>query len=69
MDDKIGFPTQGEVVSYLFKAFGILPAKRDPRVDELEKKQFQRLLKRLRDEEGLLLKNCLLYTSPSPRDS
>jgi hypothetical protein len=59
MSENICYPTQGELVSYTFNAFGILPTKHegDSDFDEKAKTSFQRLLKRLKDEEGLLINN------------
>lgn len=57
MTEPLAFPTQGELVTYTFNAFGVLPAKHDQEFDEKAKTSFQRLLKRLKDEEGLLVKN------------
>lgn len=57
MTDEIAFPSQGELVSYVFNAFGVLPTKHSSDFEEQDKTKFQRLLKRLKDEEGLLVKN------------
>ncbi len=57
MTEPLAFPTQGELVTYTFNAFGVLPVKHDRAFEEKAKTSFQRLLKRLKDEEGLLIKN------------
>lgn len=59
MSEKISFPTQGELVSYAFNAFGIMPTKHDrgSSFDESAKRSLQKLLERLREEEGLLIEN------------
>lgn len=58
MTESISFPTQGELVTYAFKAFGLLPTKYDRDSEFRDKaKSFQKLLSRLKDEEGQLTKN------------
>lgn len=58
MTESISFPTQGELVTYAFKAFGLLPTKYDRDSEFRNKaKSFQKLLSRLKDEEGQLTKN------------
>lgn len=59
MSNQACFPTQGELVQFTFSAFGLLPRKHDrvSEFNEKSKKSFQRLLKRLGHEEGLLLSN------------
>ncbi|WP_375176605.1 hypothetical protein [Marinobacter mobilis] len=58
MTESISFPTQGELVTYAFKIFGLLPTKYDRDSDFRDKaKTFQKLLSRLKDEEGQLTKN------------
>jgi antibiotic biosynthesis monooxygenase (ABM) superfamily enzyme len=58
MTESISFPTQGELVTYAFKAFGLLPTKYDRNSEFRDKaKTFQKLLSRLKDEEGQLTKN------------
>ena len=50
MTDEIAFPSQGELVSYVFNAFGVLPTKHSSDFEEQDKTKFQRLLKRLKDK-------------------
>ncbi|MAC21817.1 hypothetical protein FE848_05090 [Marinobacter sp. 1-3A] len=58
MTESISFPTQGELVTYAFKAFGLLPTKYDRDSEFRDKaRSFQKLLSRLKDEEGQLTKN------------
>lgn len=58
MTESISFPTQGELVTYAFKVFGLLPTKYDSDSEFRDKvKSFQKLLSRLKDEEGQLTKN------------
>lgn len=52
MNEIISFPTQGELIHYTFKVFGILPTKHDrsSEFDEVAKNSFQKLLARLKSE-------------------
>ncbi|MFM0147633.1 hypothetical protein [Paraburkholderia sp. RL18-085-BIA-A] len=52
----VGFPTQGEVLQFVFDAFGVLPRKheRDESFDEARKKSTQTALRRLANEVGQL---------------
>lgn len=52
----VGFPTQGEVLRFVFDACGVLPRKhdRDESFDEVRKKSTQTKLGRLADEVGQL---------------
>ncbi len=54
-DGDVGYPTQGEVLRFLFNVAGVLPAKRDPASpDDAKRKSLQRALGRLATEEGEL---------------
>ncbi|GJH29305.1 hypothetical protein [Caballeronia novacaledonica] len=55
----VGFPTQGEVLKFVFDAFGILARKHtdDGKFDETAKKSAQRALNRLAEETGELDSN------------
>lgn len=52
----VAFPTQGEVLQFVFDAFGVLPRKheRDENFDEARKKSTQTALRRLANEVGQL---------------
>jgi len=53
--DAIGFPTLGELLQFVYDAFGVLPRKHSLKGDELDetqKKSIQRALDRLRKEDG-----------------
>ncbi|MCP3024302.1 hypothetical protein [Cupriavidus basilensis] len=52
----VGFPTQGEVLQFVFDASGVLPRKheRDESFDEARKKSTQTALRRLANEVGQL---------------
>jgi len=54
--NSVSFPTQGEVIQFVFDAFGVLPRKHDDDAsfDETQKKSIQRALQRLAVEEGTL---------------
>ncbi|EPL14415.1 hypothetical protein [Pseudomonas sp. CF161] len=60
MTTTIRFATQGELISLMFAAFGILPrkaAERSQGLDESWKKSVQKQLQRLNREEGALTSN------------
>lgn len=52
----IGFPTQGEVLQFVFNVLGVLPRKheRDESFEEAKKKTTQAALRRLANEDGHL---------------
>lgn len=54
-----GFATHGEVLKYLYNAFGVMPRKevRSGDFDEKDKKTLQKQLARLAAEEGSLVEN------------
>ena len=54
--NTIGFPTQGEVIQFIFDAFGVLPRKvtSDAEFNETRKKSTQTALQRLAEEKGAL---------------
>jgi len=54
--NAVSFPTQGEVIQFVFDALGILPRKHedDPSFNETRKKSTQKALQRLSVEEGVL---------------
>jgi hypothetical protein len=54
--NSVSFPTQGEVIQFVFDALGIMPRKHedDPSFDETHKKSTQKALQRLAVEEGVL---------------
>ena len=56
MTEPLAFPTQGELVTYTFNAFGVLPVKHDRAFEEKAKTSFQRLLKRLKDMKLMPMK-------------
>lgn len=54
----VGYPTQGEVLRFLYKATGVLPEKRDQTpLDKTKRKAIQKSLQRLAAEEGELEEN------------
>lgn len=55
----IGFPSQGELIQFVFKAAGVLPRKYSlsSEIDETTKKNIQKSLARLANEEGNLNDN------------
>jgi hypothetical protein len=57
--EEVGYPTQGELLRFLYKAAGVLPEKGDetPGFDEKRRKRLQRTLDRLAGEEGELEEN------------
>lgn len=57
--NSIGFPSQGELIKFIYKAAGVLPRKYDPNdeMDEKTKKNIQTALTRLAEEKGSLNKN------------
>lgn len=56
MTSRIGFPSQGELIQFVYDATGILPRKKDKLnlFDEKEKKRLQKSLSRLATEDGSL---------------
>lgn len=54
-----GYPTQGELIRFLFNIAGVLPAKRDSTTefDDQERRRVQKALERLAGEEGELEEN------------
>jgi hypothetical protein len=54
--NSVSFPTQGEVIQFVFDALGVLPRKNDDdaSLDETGKKSIQKALQRLALEEGAL---------------
>jgi hypothetical protein len=54
--NSVSFPTQGEVIQFVFDALGVLPRKHDDDAsfDETRKKSTQKALQRLASEEGAL---------------
>lgn len=54
--NSVSFPTQGEVIQFVFDALGIMPRKHedDPSFDETRKKSTQKALQRLAEEKGVL---------------
>lgn len=58
-NSNVGYPTQGDVIRFLYKAFGVLPEKRDPasELDERQRKNLQKALERLAAEDGTLEEN------------
>lgn len=52
--EKVGYPTRGELMHFLFKATGVMPEKRDlaPDFDEAKRRKLQKALERLSDEDG-----------------
>lgn len=58
MRKSLGFPTQGELINFVFDAVGVLPRKRGDLdgLDEKRKKSIQKTLSRLAAEEGSLSK-------------
>ena len=55
---SVGYPTQGEVLRFLYNAAGVLPEKRDHApLDETKRKAIQKSLQRLAAEEGELEEN------------
>ena len=55
---RVGYPTQGEVLRFLYKAAGILPEKRDHTpLDSMRRRGIQKSLQRLAAEEGELEEN------------
>ncbi|MDP2678863.1 MAG: hypothetical protein Q8O85_09090 [Rhodoferax sp.] len=54
--NSVNFPTQGEVIQFVFDAFGVLPRKNDDDAsfDETRKKSIQKALQRLAAEECAL---------------
>lgn len=57
--DGMGYPTQGDVIRFLYKAAGVLPEKRDPTPahDDRQRRNLQKTLERLAAEEGNLDEN------------
>lgn len=57
--NSVGFPTQGEVLQFVFNALGVLPRKHesDESFEEVRKKTTQAALRRLAREDGLLQPN------------
>jgi len=57
--NSIGFPSQGELIKFIYKAAGVLPRKYGPQdeMDEKTKKTVQKALARLAAEEGNLNDN------------
>jgi len=57
--NSIGFPSQGELINFIYKAAGVLPRKYGPqdKMDEKTKKTVQKALARLAAEEGNLNNN------------
>jgi hypothetical protein len=53
--EGVGYPTQGEVIRFLYAAAGVLPGKRDPIAPSgMDRKALQKALQRLAEEEGKL---------------
>jgi hypothetical protein len=54
MQNTIGFPTQGELIQFIYDAAGVMPRKRglEVGIDETTKKSIQTALSRLASEEG-----------------
>nr|WP_319563818.1 hypothetical protein [uncultured Rhodoferax sp.] len=54
--NSVNFPTQGEVIQFVFDVFGVLPRKNDDDAsfDETRKKSIQKSLQRLAAEDGSL---------------
>lgn len=54
--NSVSFPTQGEVIQFVFDALGIMPRKHedDSSFDQTRKKSTQKALQRLAKEEGVL---------------
>lgn len=54
--NPVSFPTQGEVIHFIFETLGVLPRKNDEdsSFDETRKKSTQKALRRLAVEEGAL---------------
>lgn len=59
MKTKVGFPTLGELVQFIYDAAGVLPRKRglEDDIDETKKKTLQKALSRLANEEGDINEN------------
>jgi hypothetical protein len=57
--NSVGFPSQGELINFIYKAAGVLPRKYGPqdKMDEKTKKTVQKALARLAAEEGNLNNN------------
>ena len=53
MKTTIGFPTLGDLIKFIYDAFGVLARKRglENEIDETEKKSLQTALARLANEE------------------
>lgn len=57
--DDVGYPTQGDIIRFLYMAAGVLPEKRDPTpaLDDRQRRNLQKALERLAAEEGNLDEN------------
>lgn len=57
--EEVGYPTQGELLRFLYRTAGVLPEKGDqtPGFDEKRRKRLQRTLDRLAGDEGELEEN------------
>jgi hypothetical protein len=57
--DDVGYPTQGDIIRFLYKAAGVLPEKRDPTpaLDDRQRRNLQKALERLATEECNLDEN------------